>query len=117
MQMPTVRIRVDFGPDISVGPGKIALLEHIEDCGSLSQAARDMKISYRRAWELLESLNNSFRGPVAICNRGGRGGGGATLTELGRELITAYRSFDSELQSRAKSHFGRLARRRRASLS
>jgi len=65
-----------------VGPGKIALLEQIEHCGSLSQAARNLKVSYRRAWELLDSLNSCFLEPVVLTATGGRGGGGATLTLL-----------------------------------
>ncbi|MDE2136948.1 MAG: LysR family transcriptional regulator, partial [Gammaproteobacteria bacterium] len=57
---PAVRFRVDFGRDGSVGPGKIALLEHIGSRGSLSQAARELGMSYRRAWLLLASLNRAF---------------------------------------------------------
>jgi molybdate transport repressor ModE-like protein len=63
---------------IDVGPGKIELLEQIERAGSLSKAARDNGMSYRRAWQLLESLNSSFATPVAVARMGGYGGGGAT---------------------------------------
>ncbi|HKD55618.1 MAG TPA: LysR family transcriptional regulator [Steroidobacteraceae bacterium] len=105
MPTPAVQFRVDFGGAEPVGPGKIALLEQIARGGSLSQAARDMKMSYRRAWQLLESLNGCFRERVALTAKGGRGGGGATLTPFGRELISAYRAFDVEVQARAARRF------------
>ena len=105
MQPPAVRFRVDFGRDGAVGPGKIALLEHIGTGGSLSQAARELGMSYRRAWQLLESLNSSFREPVALTAKGGRGGGGARLTAFGRLLIRVYREFDAEIQKRAARSF------------
>ena len=101
MTTAAVRFRVDFGRDEAVGPGKIALLEQIGRDGSLSQAARALKMSYRRAWLLLESLNGCFVEPVALTAKGGRGGGGATLTPFGRELIRAYRKLDAEIQVRA----------------
>jgi molybdate transport system regulatory protein len=103
---PTVRFRIDFGPDSSIGPGKVELLEQIERAGSLSRAARNLGMSYRRAWLLLDSLNKSFLEPVAVARVGGYGGGGGvTLTRLGKELIRAYRAFDKELQSRAAKRF------------
>jgi molybdate transport system regulatory protein len=89
-----------------VGPGKIALLEQIERCGSLSQAARKLNMSYRRAWQLLESLNSSFVEPVALTSKGGRGGGGAKLTLLGERLIHVYRAFDVKIKARAAQSFG-----------
>jgi molybdate transport system regulatory protein len=89
-----------------VGPGKIALLEQIERCGSLSQAARSLNVSYRRAWQLLDSLNSCFVEPVVLTSKGGRGGGGATLTLLGERLIHVYRAFDVRIQARAAQCFG-----------
>ena len=105
MPTPAVRFRVDFGRDEAVGPGKIALLEHIGRDGSLSQAARELGMSYRRAWQLLASLNDSFRERVAVTAKGGRGGGGARLTPFGQLLIRAYREFDTEVQARAAERF------------
>ena len=109
MSIPAVRFRVDFRRDASVGPGKVALLEHIGACGSLSQAARELHMSYRRAWQLLDSLNGCFREPVAITSRGGRGGGGAILTGLGRQLISLYRAFERQTQARAARCFRPIA--------
>src|SRR5262245_2253435 len=91
-----VRFRIDFGDDNAVGPGKIALLEKMRETGSLSQAARDLKMSYRRAWQLLDSLNHSFREPVVRTSIGGKGGGGATLTALGETLIVVYRDVERD---------------------
>lgn len=94
----TVRFRVDFGSECSVGVGKIELLEGIARTGSLSEAARQMRMSYRRAWLLLEDLNMSFDQPVANTSVGGRGGGGAVLTPFGVRLVAAYRKLDSSLR-------------------
>ena len=105
MRNPAVRFRIDFGRHEAVGPGKIALLEHIGSSGSLSQAARELRMSYRRAWQLLDSLNGGFAKPVAATVRGGRAGGGATLTPFGRALIRVYREFDAEVQARAARRF------------
>jgi molybdate transport system regulatory protein len=105
MSEVSVRLRVDFSPECAVGPGKIALLEHIERCGSLSEAARKLKMSYRRAWLLLEDLNTSFQQPVAQMSVGGRGGGGASLTLFGSELVAAYRSLEAHIARRAQTAF------------
>lgn len=117
MQVPAVRFRVDFGQQGAIGPGKIALLEHIDTGGSLSQAARELGMSYRRAWQLLASLNACFSEAAVLTARGGRGGGGAQLTPFGARLIRAYREFDAEVQKRAASSFraiAPLAHRRRS---
>src|SRR5215475_7635184 len=105
--MPAVSVsfRVDFSPECAVGPGKIALLEHIDSSGSLSEAARKLKMSYRRAWLLLEDLNTSFQQPVAEMSVGGRGGGGASLTPFGTELVSAYRSLEAQIRKRAQTAF------------
>jgi molybdate transport system regulatory protein len=94
----TVRFRVDFGGQCSVGIGKIELLEAIASAGSLSQAARQMRMSYRRAWLLLADLNSSFDLPVARTSTGGSGGGGAVLTPFGERLVASYRKLESGLQ-------------------
>jgi molybdate transport system regulatory protein len=101
----SVSFRVDFSPKCAVGPGKIALLENIGSTGSLSEAARRLKMSYRRAWLLLEDLNTSFQQPVAEMSVGGRGGGGASLTAFGTELVVAYRSLEAQIQKRAQTAF------------
>src|ERR1700761_5865911 len=100
MNTPTargaVRLRIDIGPDCSIGPGKIALLEQIERSGSLSQAARILKMSYRRAWLLLEDLNRTLGQPVTTASIGGVGGGGAQITPFGRRVVAAFRDTERE---------------------
>ena len=101
MSNPVVRFRIDFADNANVGPGKIALLEAIRASGSLSQAARELHMSYRRAWLLVASLNGAFKMPVARTTTGGKGGGGAALTEFGEQLIRSYRALDRDISSLA----------------
>ena len=92
----TVRFRVDFGDRCSVGVGKIELLEGIARTGSLSQAAREMRMSYRRAWLLLQDIE-SVMGAAAIAGEsGGARGGGSTLTPLGRAVVDRYRAIEAQ---------------------
>src|SRR5215471_10547002 len=114
MKKAAIRFRVDLGDEEAFGPGKIALLEHIGRGGSVSQAARELGMSYRRAWQLLDSLNHCFRERVAVTAKGGRRGGGATLTAFGRQLIRTYRQFDVEIQARAERHFRPILRQTRS---
>jgi len=94
MHKPHIRLRIDFGPSCSLGPGKIALLEGIDSTGSLSQAARLQRMSYRRAWLLLADLNASFAERATQSTTGGRGGGGMSLTAFGRRLIADFRKLE-----------------------
>jgi molybdate transport system regulatory protein len=107
----TVRFRVDFGSQCSIGIGKIELLEGIASSGSLSQAARQMRMSYRRAWLLLADMNASFDEPVARASTGGRGGGGAVLTPFGERLVMGYRNMESGLQPLAHTYFHDVGKR------
>jgi molybdate transport system regulatory protein len=109
--MPIIRFRIDIGAHCSVGIGKIQLLEAILAAGSLSQAARTLKMSYRRAWLLLEDMNASFKDPVASTSVGGRGGGGVELTAFGRRLIDDYRALDSEIQALAAAQLQQIVSR------
>ncbi len=95
-------------PPGRVGPGKIDLLEQIEELGSISAAARTMGMSYRRAWELVDELARSFGRPVVTTQMGGSGGGGALLTPLGRDLVVQYRAIERKAQRAARQHLARL---------
>jgi molybdate transport system regulatory protein len=106
-----VRFRVDFGSGCSIGIGKIELLEGISRSGSLSEAARQMRMSYRRAWLLLADLNASFDQSVARASTGGRGGGGAVLTPFGELLIAGYRKMEAALQPLAEACLQDFSRR------
>jgi molybdate transport system regulatory protein len=93
---PRLRIRIVFGEDEMIGPGKADLLDGIARRGSIAAAGREMGMSYKRAWELIGTLNAMFRAPLVESTRGGPGGGGAVLTELGREVLALYRAFEAE---------------------
>ena len=93
---PRLRIRIVFGEDEMIGPGKADLLERVDRCGSIAAAGREMGMSYKRAWELIGTLNAMFRAPLVESTRGGPGGGGAVLTELGHEVLAQYRAFEAD---------------------
>jgi molybdate transport system regulatory protein len=92
--MTRVLLRLYLKPDCPLGPGKISILESIRDGGSISEAARGMKMSYRSAWLLVDSMNGLFRRPVVNTTLGGRGGGSATLTAFGAEVVGRYRAME-----------------------
>jgi molybdate transport system regulatory protein len=92
----SLRIRIVFGEAEMIGPGKAELLERIDRCGSIAAAGREMGMSYKRAWELVDTLNAMFREPVVDSTRGGPGGGGARLTNAGRAVLAHYRAFEAE---------------------
>ena len=94
--MTRLTLRIDFGPDRAVGPGKIRLLEHIAAEGSISAAGRAMEMSYRRAWLLVDALNRTFKEPVVEAKGGGAGGGGARLTPFGNDLVESYRRMEQD---------------------
>jgi molybdate transport system regulatory protein len=94
-----ITIRLDFGKDaqgrnIQLGHGKIRLLEMIGKHGSISSAAREMKMSYRRAWLLMDEVNSMFAKPVLETKPGGKGGGHARLTDFGQGVVDLYRSIE-----------------------
>jgi molybdate transport system regulatory protein len=102
MAAPVVRFRIDFAEHSSLGPGKISLLEAIRDAGSLSQGARNIGMSYRRAWLLVESLKLSFREPVTVASTGGKDGGGMQVTKFGDALIKNYRELERDFAALAQ---------------
>lgn len=92
--MTRILLRLYLTRDRPLGPGKVALLESIRDGGSISEAARRMKMSYRSGWLLVDSMNAMFRKPVVQSTLGGRGGGSARLTPFGGEVIHRYRAME-----------------------
>jgi molybdate transport system regulatory protein len=90
-----ITLRIDFDADRRLGPGKIRLLERIDETGSISAAARSMNMSYRRAWLLVDSLNRMFAEPVVAAAAGGARGGGAEVTPLGHRVVRAYRDMET----------------------
>ena len=105
MATPVIRFRIDFAEHSSLGPGKIRLLEAIRESGSLSKAARELGMSYRRAWLLVESLKQSFREPVTVASTGGKDGGGMLITEFGAALVKSYRQLEQDFETLAARRF------------
>jgi len=101
----TLSVRLRFGADARIGPGKIALLEAIGRVGSIAAAGREMGMSYRRAWLLIDSLNRMFDTPVVHASSGGSHGGGAGLSALGEQLVTAYRAMERDTEQAVARHF------------
>ena len=87
---PRLWIKIDFGARGQIGPGKIALLRAVQDHASISAAAKAMGMSYRRAWLLIDELNQTVGQPVVETQVGGSAGGGARLTEQGSRVIDYY---------------------------
>ena len=84
-------LRVHLGDQIAIGPGKADLLESIRRTGSISAAGREMGMSYKHTWLLVESMNGCFQSALVQAVKGGKKGGGAVLTALGLEVLACYR--------------------------
>lgn len=97
-----LRIRLTSEHGIVMGPGRADLLDFIAQTGSIAASARAMKMSYRRAWTLVEDLNSTFTAPLVETSKGGAERGGARLTELGTSLLTSYRAMEAFMQDASK---------------
>lgn len=106
--MPRLTIRIDLDDGSAIGPGKIALLETVDQEGSIAAAARRLGMSYARAWRLASALNQTFDLPVLTRQPGGVRGGGAALTDYGRELIARYRAMEDAAHGAARKDMTRL---------
>jgi molybdate transport system regulatory protein len=100
--LPSLSVRIDLDPEGRIGPGKIALLEHIDKCGSISAAGRAMEMSYKRAWDLVDEVNRICRQAAVERQTGGKNGGGAVLTPFGLSLVTRYRKIERAATSSAR---------------
>jgi molybdate transport system regulatory protein len=101
--MAELSIRIDFAPGQRLGPGKVRLLEHIAEHGSIAAGGRALGMSYKRAWDLVDEMNTIFGAPVVAPRSGGQKGGGATLTELGARLVAKYRDVEKLSMQSTKS--------------
>jgi molybdate transport system regulatory protein len=90
------RLRIGKGELWAIGPGKVALLEAIAEAGSISGAARNLGMSYRRAWNLTDEINRGLASPAVQAMPGGVSGGGASLTPVGRKVIELYRGIERD---------------------
>ena len=93
-ETPTLKILL--GAALALGPGKVALLEVVDRTGSITGAAREMGMSYRRAWKLIDAMNGDFKSPLVTKNAGGAGGGGARVTDAGFDALKRYRSMEDK---------------------
>ncbi|GHE01526.1 molybdenum-binding transcriptional regulator, ModE family protein [Defluviimonas sp. 20V17] len=107
---PRLRLRVLFGSDAMLGPGKADLLEAIRESGSISAAGRAMGMSYKRAWSLVEEMNAAFRAPLVESTRGGARGGGAHLSDLGLRVLKAYRGLEEDAARAGAARIAELQR-------
>lgn len=104
------RMRIYRDDSIAIGPGKVALLEAVAETGSISAAARQLGMSYRRAWVLVDETNRAMVQPAVNTAAGGAHGGGTALTPLGQELITRYRAVENAARIAAAADLAALNR-------
>ena len=93
------RIWIDGPEGTFIGYGRVVLLERIQEHGSITKAAKSMEMSYRRAWDLVDSMNRQSKKPFVELATGGKGGGGARVTEEGEKAIRLFWRFYDDLQA------------------
>jgi molybdate transport system regulatory protein len=104
------QIRIMFRKAIAMGPGKADLLKAIDQTGSISAAARALGMSYRRAWLLVDTMNQSFKTPVVETLTGGQKGGGARVTETGHEVLQRYLEMEAKAAASVKKDLAEFMR-------
>ena len=114
--MTRLSIRIDFEGAEAFGPGKVRLLELIDEQGSIRGAALAMSMSYRHAWLLLQAVEDTFGAPVISTATGGAKGGGAKLTELGKTVVTRYRAIEARAAQAAAGELTELSKAAGAAL-
>jgi molybdate transport system regulatory protein len=107
-ELPSLSLRIDLDDGSRIGPGKIALLENINQHGSISAAGRAMDMSYKRAWDLVDEINRICRQAVVARQTGGKNGGGAALTPFGEALVERYRRIERDAASAVKKDLAAL---------
>jgi molybdate transport system regulatory protein len=93
---PGLMLRILAKDHPAMGPGKAQMVALIDSTGSISAAAREMGMSYRRAWQLVDALNASFKEPVVLTAVGGKRGGGTMVTDYGRALVAQFRAMEDQ---------------------
>ena len=104
------RMRIRKGDVVALGPGKVDLLEAVREHGSISAAARSLDMSYRRAWLLIDELNQSLKSPATVSEQGGQSGGGCMLTPVGERIVRLYRDVEAQAQKACAKQIGELTR-------
>lgn len=110
MTAKNIKIHLPFGKVSAIGPGKADLLEAIASRGSISAAARGLGMSYKRAWDLVDTMNRSFRQPLVATAAGGNRGGGAQVTAYGSEVLNRYREIEAKAEQAVSEELEALAR-------
>jgi molybdate transport system regulatory protein len=110
MTNPHLSIRLDLANGDRIGPGKIALLEAIRAKGSISEAARHLGMSYRRAWMLVDQINETLREPAVSTRQGGQRGGWTVLTPTGERVIELYHAIEELTCTSARQEFRAIAK-------
>jgi molybdate transport system regulatory protein len=108
-----IELRIRLADQIAIGPGKAQLLASIERNGSIAGACREMGMSYKHAWLLVDSMNDCFRGPLVEAVKGGKAGGGAKLTALGCEVLASYLHMQARAIESIRPQISALRRRMR----
>ena len=111
---PGLTLRILGNGSAAMGPGKAELITRINTTGSISAAAREMGMSYRRAWQLVEAINKSFREPVVVTATGGKRGGGASVTDFGRALVAQFHAMEDKASSAIADDLAHYAQQLRA---
>lgn len=91
-----LKIKIEINKNFNIGPGKISLLESIITNGSISSAAKEMGMSYRKAWKLVKEINDASSKKIIITNTGGKGVGGTKISYNGILFIKAFRSIEKK---------------------
>jgi molybdate transport system regulatory protein len=92
------KIWLEVNNEKVLGPGRVELLERIHSSGSIRQAAMQMKMSYKQAWDLVKHINSHLTEPIVTAHRGGKGGGRATITEKGLALIKEFHQLEKKFE-------------------
>jgi molybdate transport system regulatory protein len=108
-QISKIRLRITLNPETLLGPGKAALLQAIDETGSIAAAGRRMRMSYKRAWYLIDTMNAYFQEPVVVSAKGGHDRGGAQLTPTGRAVLASYRRMEKKAQRAIARDLAKLA--------
>lgn len=100
-----IQARIMLDEEIAFGPGKADLLDAIQATGSISAAGKQLGMSYRRAWMLVDSMNRCFQQPLVQTATGGTQGGGTQLTELGEDILKRYRQLQKQINQLSEQQF------------
>lgn len=106
---PKFRLWIYTGDDKFLGPGRVELLERIHRTGSIQKAAAEMSMSYRQAWQMVKEINERAKQPLVQKHLGGKGGGGADITEAGLRAIAEYNRLQQKVHAFIQAEFAKTA--------